>query len=41
MRGSHPRDIVEAVVDAARHDDRASAITPETLDDACRSYFLA
>jgi predicted ATPase with chaperone activity len=41
MRGSHPRDIVEAVVDAARHDDRAPAITPETLDDACRSYFLA
>lgn len=41
MRGSHPRDIVEAVVDAARHDDRPPVITPASLDDACRSYFLA
>ncbi|MEX2227429.1 MAG: ATP-binding protein [Dehalococcoidia bacterium] len=41
MRGSHPRDVVEAVVDAARHDDRAPEITPAALDDACKSYFLA
>jgi predicted ATPase with chaperone activity len=40
-RGSHPRDIIEAVVDAAIHDDREPTVTPETLDDACRSYFLA
>jgi predicted ATPase with chaperone activity len=39
-RGSHPRDIVEAIVDAARHDDVAPSITAATIDDACRSYFL-
>lgn len=39
-RGSHPRDIIEAVIDAARHDDRPPEITAESIDDACRSYFL-
>lgn len=39
-RGSHPRDVIEAVLDAAYHDDRPPTITPDSLDDACRSYFL-
>ena len=40
-RGSHPRDIVEAIVDAAYHDGVEPTITRESLDDACRSYFLS
>jgi predicted ATPase with chaperone activity len=40
LRGSHPRDVVEAVIDAASHDGRAPEITSASLDDACRSYFL-
>jgi len=40
-RGSHPRDIVEAVIDAAHHDGCPSVVTVESLEDACRSYFLS
>jgi len=40
MRGCHPRDLVEAIVDAAHHDGTQALLTPATLDDACRSYFL-
>jgi predicted ATPase with chaperone activity len=40
LRGCHPRDIIEAVVDAARFEGRAPALTPEAIDDACSTYFL-
>ena len=40
LRGCHPRDLVEAVVDAAQYDNRAPSITAATLDEACTTYFL-
>lgn len=39
-RGCHPRDLVEAIVDAARYEGRGAALLPETVDEACRTYFL-
>lgn len=39
-RGCHPRDIADAVVDAARYEGRAPALSPEAIDDACSTYFL-
>jgi hypothetical protein len=40
MRGCHPRDIVEQVVDICRYQNKPLVITRELLDQACRSYFL-
>lgn len=40
LRGCHPRDIIEALVDAARYDKRAPGITPELIDEVCATYFL-
>jgi predicted ATPase with chaperone activity len=40
LRGCHPRDLVEAVIDAAQYDHRAPEITTATLDEACTTYFL-
>lgn len=40
MRGCHPRDLVEAVVDAANYDGRPPALTPEIIDEICTTYFL-
>jgi predicted ATPase with chaperone activity len=40
LRGCHPRDLVEAVVDAAGYEGSRAAFTHETLDEACRTYFL-
>jgi hypothetical protein len=41
LRGCHPRDLVEAVVDAARYDGGLMELSPQTVDEACRTYFLA
>jgi len=41
LRGCHPRDLVEAVVDAARYDGKLAELSPQTVDEACRTYFLA
>jgi SpoVK/Ycf46/Vps4 family AAA+-type ATPase len=41
LRGCQPRDIIEAVLDAARYDGREPVLTAETLDEACRSYFVS
>lgn len=41
LRGCHPRDLVEAVVDAARYDGGLVELSPQTVDEACRTYFLA
>ena len=40
LRGCHPRDIIEAVVDAAKYDGRPAVMTRATLDEACATYFL-
>ena len=40
MRGCHPRDIVEQVVDICRYQNKPLAITRELLDQACKNYFL-
>ena len=40
MRGCHPRDIVEQVVDICRYQTKPLVITRELLDQACRNYFL-
>lgn len=40
LRGCHPKDIVEAVLDAARYEGREPTLTREAVDDACRTYFL-
>ena len=40
LRGCHPRDLVESVVDAARYEGGRAVLSPETTDEACRTYFL-
>ncbi len=40
LRGCHPRDLVEAILDAAVFDGQAPALTPKLLDEVCRTYFL-
>jgi len=40
MRGCHPRDIVEQVVDICRYQSRQPVLSRELLDQACRNYFL-
>ena len=41
LRGCHPRDIIEAIVDAATHDGKAGVLSRDAIDEACASYFLA
>jgi predicted ATPase with chaperone activity len=41
MRACHPRDIVEAIVDAARHDGKVAKLSREAVDEACQTYFLS
>ncbi len=40
MRGCHPRDIVEQVMDICRYQNRPPALSRDLLDQACRNYFL-
>jgi hypothetical protein len=40
-RACHPRDIVEHVEDVARYLGITPVLTPELIDRACESYFLA
>jgi predicted ATPase with chaperone activity len=40
MRGSHPRDIVEAIAGAARYEGRERVLSPSAIDYACSSYFV-
>jgi len=40
MRGCHPRDLVEAIVDAAKYETRQAVLSRDTLDEACTTYFL-
>jgi len=40
LRGCHPRDVVEAIVDAAQYERRPAALSERTVDEACMTYFL-
>ncbi len=40
LRGCHPRDLVEAIVDAASYDSRTPKLTAASIDEACATYFL-
>ena len=40
LRGCHPRDIVEAIVDAAAYENRTPQMTTASIDEACATYFL-
>lgn len=39
-RACHPRDLVALVCDEARYRGEPPVLTPETLERACRTYFL-
>jgi len=42
LRGCHPRDLVEAIVDSARYSESGQpVVTPKSLDEVCHTYFLA
>ena len=40
MRGCHPRDLIDQVLNLCRYQNRDPEITTELLDLACRSYFI-
>jgi hypothetical protein len=40
LRGCHPRDLVEAISDAALFEGNVPALTARALDEACHTYFL-
>jgi predicted ATPase with chaperone activity len=40
LRGCHPRDVVEAIVDACEYDEQHTVLTRELLDEVCSTYFL-
>lgn len=40
LRACHPRDILRALVGAARYLGREPRLTPDLIDRACRSYFI-
>ncbi|HET6372067.1 MAG TPA: ATP-binding protein, partial [Candidatus Polarisedimenticolia bacterium] len=40
VRACHPRDILDKISDAAKWNQVAPDLTPESLDMVCRSYFL-
>jgi hypothetical protein len=42
LRGCHPRDLVEAIVDSTQYGDGSTpAVTTQSLDEVCHTYFLA
>ena len=40
MRGCHPRDLIDQVLNLCRYHNREPEITTELLDLACQSYFI-
>ena len=40
MRGCHPRDLINQVVNLCRYHNRDLEITTELLDAACQNYFI-
>ncbi|MDO9531075.1 MAG: hypothetical protein Q7O12_02950 [Deltaproteobacteria bacterium] len=41
MTACHPRDLLEQILDYCRYYQLAPRLTPENLDRACHSYFVA
>lgn len=40
LRGCHPRDLIEAVLDASHYAETDARVTVDALDEACATYFL-
>jgi len=40
LRGCHPRDLIEAIADAAHYNGGKPALTTQALDEASHTYFL-
>jgi predicted ATPase with chaperone activity len=40
LRGCHPRDLVEAIVDYCRYERRPPELSVDVLDEVCTTYFL-
>lgn len=40
LRGCHPRDVIDALVDICSFEGRDVALSRELLDEACSTYFL-
>jgi predicted ATPase with chaperone activity len=40
MQAVHPRDILKVLVALCEYDDSPMRMTPELIDEACRSYFV-
>ena len=40
LRGCHPRDVVEAIVDTCSYEQRAPSLSHDLLDEVCATYFL-
>ena len=40
MRGCHPRDLIDQVLNLCRYQNHAPEITTDLLDVVCRSYFI-
>ena len=40
LRGCHPRDLVEAIIDAAAYEGHPAQLNPATIDEASATYFL-
>ena len=41
LTACHPRDLLEQILDYCRFHQLAPRLTPENLDRACQSYFVA
>ena len=40
LRAVHPRDLQDQIIDIANYEGVAPAMTKETIDQACASYFV-
>jgi MoxR-like ATPase len=40
LRGCHPRDLVEAIIDYCRYEGRPPVFSVDVLDEVCTTYFL-
>jgi predicted ATPase with chaperone activity len=40
LRGCHPRDVVEAIVDACEYEGQPPSLSHHLLDEVCATYFL-
>jgi predicted ATPase with chaperone activity len=40
LRGCHPRDVVEAIVDTCSYERREPSLSRDLLDEVCATYFL-